>query len=199
MVNGLPAEMEIPDTTIPYVGFRVWDFRWGRMNGAATDKIGVLHAINSFAAWNSEGKTVAECKPTPPFITTNGVGPCEDLSPSDDCPHSCGLHAFHTVEVLKSKFRYEPPVGLRIVGAVLGWGHMVRHEDEGWRAQYAIPIAFLPLRDPAYQPSPAVNRARKDLEVIADQLGAVYCKDYQDLTEFAYSKGARWIEKPILP
>lgn len=57
--------------------------------------------------------------------------------PSRHC--TCGLHAYSDAA---SALRYEDYAGY-VVGAVLGWGRIVPYRGEGWRAQFARPIAMV--------------------------------------------------------
>jgi hypothetical protein len=67
----------------------------------------------------------------------------------------CGLHAFstsaeavrHAERRLAAVFagRGQPPP---VVGAVVGWGRVVQHGSQGWRATYARPIVLLNTGQP---------------------------------------------------
>ncbi len=90
-----------------------------------------------------------------------------------------------------------------ILGAVIGWGKMLRHGDAGWRAQYAKPIAFVRLDDRVetklrneepWKYNEWAQQHHRNLESIADTLSAVIVDSVEELVEFAYSfpQGARW-------
>jgi hypothetical protein len=65
------------------------------------------------------------------------------------------------------------------IGAVIGWGNVIQHGDEGWRAEYARPIAF--LRTDVFEDQPLLDRVaaqygapilnRKGLELYASEYG----------------------------
>jgi len=62
----------------------------------------------------------------------------------------CGIYAFSTPEdallhLVRQAvtLRDRSPQALPVVGAVIGWGRIVQHGLQGWRAEYARPVALL--------------------------------------------------------
>lgn len=203
----MAADMAIPDGITPYVGFRVWAYSWGYVyeDDVPTkhhNQRGILRAITTASKWSTSGVTEAVCNPAVFMQRQKQVGACEGPAPNPDCVHGCGLHAFHTVAELRKNYKqsahFHTP--LRVMGAVLGWGEMIRHKDQGWRAQYAKPIALMvPERRHGANAAPMLKRFYREIDEVMEELGAVRCHDYRDLELFGFENGARWLDSPILP
>lgn len=195
-------DIKAPDSIMRYIGIRNWFHEYKSSPETA------LRPLNNRAFWSIEGPTEARCIPL--YIDRQrGITGCKGPSPNDFCGNgrgTCGLYVWH-----------EPPRHWRghperlpvphnpyyIVGAVLGWGNCVRHQGEGFRCQFAKPIAFLRLkRDFLRSHLPAnlpryhelAARHERNVEAVAKSLGAAIVESVEELTEFAYShpKGVRW-------
>lgn len=110
-------------------GIRVWDL--------SIDSRGAVRLGAGEATWRSDGQgTWARC--TAPA----GAHPAGASTPAADC--SCGLYALHPrrgrgIALLAWS------QGFRAVGIVEAWGRVHVHA-EGFRAQYARPVALLRAR-----------------------------------------------------
>lgn len=147
---------------MPVIGFRSWTVTtrkkfWG----------GHGYALKSLAypgEWKP-GITKAKC----PTVSHE--------APNEFC--SCGLYVLAR---LKEVTRWGANQ-TTVTGAVMGWGRVIQHDDEGWRAEFARPIAFLDTNTYGDQP---------DLQDIADQYGVplldrknleLYVKEFGDPLE----------------
>jgi hypothetical protein len=124
----------------PILGYRCWV---ADIVGGGVRLRGVLaptHWKTAAGAW-----TEAVC--TPP----EGDGPAssgcagENAVPRRDC--SCGLHAYHSLRAAgmdgHARGLYPKRFDDRLVwGAAIGAGRVLVYDD-GWRAQYARPVALL--------------------------------------------------------
>lgn len=150
-----PAESEKPSPpqpeprAVPVVGFRAW-------NVGGDFKIGVgqrqrLVALNSgYGAWEP-GVNVARCHAydyARSYYTPGAVHP-NHPAPVAEC--ACGFYVltdfdrvpFNPARTSQDRsgnvFEVNPP----IVGAVVGWGRVIQHGDEGWRAEKVQIIGLL--------------------------------------------------------
>jgi hypothetical protein len=131
----LPADKR----PLPVIGWRVWRLR------QAAEGV-VLESLFGSERWDV-GVTSAKCRRCPPWMTS------QHRVPEVFC--GCGLHAFstsaeavrHAERRLAAVFagRGQPPP---VVGAVVGWGRVVQHGSQGWRATYARPIVLLNTGQP---------------------------------------------------
>ena len=129
----------------PLIGFRDW-----RVRVEPLRLTGVIHAVG----WPLDD-VVATCR------VVEGLHSWDALhgAPRADC--TCGLYGRHELaEVPKAIPLAHHIYGVRVIGAVVGWGRMVIHE-RGWRAEFAKPVAL------AYGPSD-LRRITADL---ADEYG----------------------------
>lgn len=182
----------IPDGITPYVGFRLWYWKDGR-----------LKSQTNRGDWSTTGATEAGCHPF-----GHARPPCDQISPNDDCKYGCGLYAYHDASAIpQAKMESAvkcsvTAVGLTITGAVVGWGRIYRHEDQGWRAQYAKPVAFL-LPSPAElerligSTAPRVDNKTApklvgEVRRAAETLGARTFRSLGEMEDFAPTMGARW-------
>jgi hypothetical protein len=119
---------------LPIIGYRAW-----APQAEPPRLIGVVKAVE----WG-RGDVVAACK----VPGAHKLGR-DHSAPAEDC--ACGLHAYYALEQVEmdaglprgeSLYGGLTPHPLRVLGAVIGWGRMVMCVD-GWRAQYARPVALL--------------------------------------------------------
>ena len=129
--RGLPAASR----ALPVVGWRNWRLR--------RDAEGVILASQFGSERWEVGPTHASCRNCPPWIPAS-----YHPVPSVSC--QCGLYAFSTAaEAIRRAQRQTAPVfagcghAPPVVGAVVAWGRVVEHGRQGWRAEYARPIALL--------------------------------------------------------
>lgn len=144
---------------MPVIGYRGW-----RVVGAAGRER--LQSVNAgFGAWDL-GVTTAKC--------WNGR--------KHEAPHyhcECGLYVL--ADLAAAPYWYSqngiPPDV--VIGAVIGWGNVIQHGPEGWRAQYARPIAFLktdvfgeqPLLERVAQTYKLPILERRGLQLLAAEYG----------------------------
>jgi hypothetical protein len=120
---------------VPVIGWRSWKLRRAR------DDV-LLQSVFGSDCWEV-GITCARCRRWPLWMPIS-----HQAVPGTSC--ECGLYAFssaagaihHTERQLAGVFAScgQPPP---VVGAVVGWGRVVQHGSQGWRAEYARPIALL--------------------------------------------------------
>ncbi len=118
---------------VPVVGRRAWRARPCGQDAA-------LEGLHSGDKWDA-GETHARCRRCPPWMA--------NLHPVPVPSCECGLYAFSTLDEALRQLVYharmlrgcgQPPP---VVGAVIGWGRVVQHGSQGWRAERARPIALL--------------------------------------------------------
>jgi hypothetical protein len=119
----------------PVIGWRSWKLRQAR------DGV-LLYSMFGSDYWEV-GITCARCRRWPLSMPAS-----HPAVPSASC--ECGLYAFstpaeaiwHAERQLAKAFSgcgQPPPVA----GAVVGWGRVIQHGGQGWRAEYSRPIALL--------------------------------------------------------
>lgn len=137
----LASDRRLPEDKrqLPVIGWRSWRLR------QTTEGV-VLESLFGSERWEV-GVTCARCRRCPPWMP-NTYHPVPNLS----C--ECGLYALSThAEALRRAERLAMVfAGCRqpqpVVGAVVGWGRVVQHGREGWRAEYARPLALLNMGEP---------------------------------------------------
>lgn len=134
--NQSTPERELPhgQRLLPVVGYRTWKLC------QTADGVGLKSVFKS-GHW-AVGVTRARCQHCAAWMVNQH--PVPNLS----C--ECGLYAFSTpVEAVR---QIERPLGaicgacdepMSVWGAVVGWGRLVQHGRQGWRAEYARPVALL--------------------------------------------------------
>lgn len=118
-----PPALPVEKREMPVVGYRAWDFsskfRIGLGRDVALKSTGVDHH------WRS-GDNHATCN--------NG----RHSAPDQNC--HCGYYVLANLDEVERHRTLNDGV---VVGAVMGWGKVVQHGTEGWRAEYAKIIALL--------------------------------------------------------
>ncbi len=165
--------MNIPDSIQPVIGWRAWQL----VMANAPDKR--LCALSNTSHWNLDRKTIAKCVPKRHEAwrgcARTALG---RVPPARGC--QCGLYAYHTPEPLRGWTKTTGPSGW-VVGAVLAWGRMYRHKQQGFRSQYAIPIGFLDNKNPY-------------LDQFCDETGFPLFPDLEGLEAFAFGRGGvQWL------
>jgi hypothetical protein len=171
----------------PVVGFRSW-------NAISTHKLGVgpswvllslNHGIHLKLGRNEAGCAARN------FLSYPGqdrLGP--HTSPDATC--SCGFYVMNDIDAVPfgqggAQSLTIHPAGnattrpaVMVAGAVVGWGRVVQHADEGWRAQYIQLIALLDCKvsDDHLRTTNEIAEAygvpvveRKALELMAKEYG----------------------------
>ncbi len=138
----LSAERRLPEDSrqLPVIGWRSWRLQ-------RTADCVALQSLFGNERWEV-GITHARCRRWPPWLS-NAHHPVPEVS----C--QCGLYAFSTpgqaiwhgereTGMIDAGDRQPRPV----TGAIVAWGRVVQHGREGWRAQYACPVALLNTGQP---------------------------------------------------
>lgn len=117
-------DLPVEQREMPVIGYRAWHL-------VEKFKIGVgrrpkLQSTGMDYSWK-RGLNTAKC----------GDG-TKHQAPDQRC--GCGLYVLASLNELEDHVEMGKNV---IVGAVVGWGRVVQHGTEGWRAQYAKVLAFL--------------------------------------------------------
>lgn len=120
----------------PIIGWRSWKLCQG------SDGV-VLKSLFGREQWDV-GVSRAGCRRCAPWMTK------QHRAPQVSC--DCGLYAFSApAAAVRHVERQLAAVSagcgqpLTVAGAVVGWGRVVQHGAEGWRAEYARPIALLDI------------------------------------------------------
>lgn len=120
-----PAEPDLPVETreMPVIGYRAWLLE-------EKFRIGVgrrlkLKSTNMEYNWKP-GTNTAKCS-----LTKHQV-------PAQRC--HCGLYVLASLKEIENHVTIGKNV---VVGAVIGWGRVVQHGTEGWRAEHAKILALL--------------------------------------------------------
>ena len=117
--------------------------------------------VAEFAAWPrwppecwEIGVTGARCHVCPPWMVN------QHTVPHASC--QCGLHAFSTPSeaVRHAELRVAPADdgcehAQPVAGAVVGWGRVIQHGRQGWRAESARPVALLETGRPLLEEAAA--------------------------------------------
>lgn len=115
------------------VGWRSWRVR-------AVDGGAALEGLHAGGRWEA-GATHAACRRCPPWMV--------NLHPVPVPSCECGLYAFSTLDEALHQFLHYGCLlhgcgqSAPVTGAVIGWGRVVQHGNQGWRAEHARPLAFL--------------------------------------------------------
>lgn len=175
-------------------GFRDWIADWqvvydpSEMYAVEAEETPLFRARNR-SVWSLEGPTRAVCLPQHATTTQAGIwepDPCEH-APSRTC--SCGLYANHLPQ-RPSAFGVATGMTGQVYGAVLGWGRRFRHGEEGFRAEWMLPVAFwIAPPKTAHRPS---NSHAELIVAIADRLDAKIFRRVEDMARYAFTLGSTW-------
>jgi len=142
------AEPRLPEDRQwqPVVGWRSWKLR------RTADGV-VLQSLFRNECWEI-GVTGARCHVCPPWMVN------QHTVPHASC--QCGLHAFSTTSeaVRHAELQVAPADAGRehaqpVAGAVVGWGRVIQHGRQGWRAESARPVALLETGQPLLEEAAA--------------------------------------------
>ncbi len=137
----LTPEVDLPASgrDMPVIGYRTWQLRVT----AGNVELGGLH---NWGRWDP-GVTRASCRRTPPWMV--GL----HRVPNPAC--ACGLYALTTLDEPARRARLSatslfavPGSSAMVAGAVVGWGRVIQHGLQGWRAEYGRPIGLLDTGHP---------------------------------------------------
>jgi hypothetical protein len=186
--------MDVPKLSSEYrVGFRDFIASWQvvydpeEKYAVEAEETPLLRARNR-AVWSLTGPTRAVCFPhaTQTVAGTWEPDPCEH-APTKNC--SCGLYANH-LPSRPSAFGIATGSANQVYGAVLGWGKRFRHGEEGFRAEYMLPVAFwIAPKWTAHRP---VSSHVECIVAIADALDAKIFSRVEDMARYAFTLGSTW-------
>lgn len=162
----------------PVIGYRGWKVRevnlpaksvGRRVAALQTRTVLELLSVNAgYGAWARAGATRATCRIA------------DHNAPSFSC--ECGLYVLNSLADAPNWYGGRGLPADVVIGAVVGWGEVIQHGDEGWRAEYARPVAF--LKTDLFQEQPLLHRIaeqygapildRKGLELYAAEYGASF-------------------------
>lgn len=161
-------EPEAETRQMPVIGYRGWRAtkQLGRgINGRYMkgDSQVALNSLNG-GEWDRRQVTRAKCRSY------------NHAAPNYHC--ECGLYVLTDLSAAPKWYGGQWPEGV-IVGAVIGWGKVIQHGNEGWRAEYARPIGFLdtalfkdePLLEAAAQQYGVPILERRALQLLAKEYG----------------------------
>lgn len=122
-----PVQMDVEQREMPVIGFRGWNFSRQFKLGLGTSvhlgSTGVRHH------WKpGVQKAVHEGYEADPT----------HRAPEQHC--SCGFYVLRDVDTVSTHNALGDNL---VVGAVMGWGKVVQHGEEGWRAEYVRLLALM--------------------------------------------------------
>lgn len=130
----------------PVVGWRSWKLQ------QTADGV-VLQSLFRNECWEI-GVTSARCHVCPPWLIN------QHPVPNASC--QCGLHAFSTPdEAIRHAQRHLAPTfagcgqAESVAGGVIGWGRVIQHGRQGWRASNVRPVALLDTGQPMLEEAAA--------------------------------------------
>lgn len=157
----------------PVIGYRGFYARYDE----TTRKVHLFSANVALGSWATQGPTEAKCM-AHYFVYEAQQGDHEVCDPGCTCglyvladlndapnwfrPAGVGKPSNYqkTVTGLGGKFLLTDIPDDAVIAAVLGWGRIVQHGWQGWRAQYAMPIAFMDT---------ALTGSAEILEMVSEQ------------------------------
>lgn len=179
-----PSQKLFPSETrlTPVVGFRSWHSRpFHRVGIGPSYWLGSYN--DTYGVWKP-GRNTALCLARSPLsfepVPAHGAGP------QPEC--TCGFYVlndfdevpFNPKPIARSTQIDWVPAPPMMVGAVVGWGRVIQHGDQGWRAEFAQVIALLDCKvsDEHLQITHQVAEVygvpvveRKALELLAKEYG----------------------------
>lgn len=125
--RSLPAkELPTEKREMPVVGYRAWN--WTQKFKLGYGIKGRLFSTAFQTDWKG-GQETAFC-----------MGGSGHPGPAPDPNCACGLYVLANMDELDDHVSINDSL---VVGAVVGWGKVIQHGREGWRAQYARILALL--------------------------------------------------------
>lgn len=126
-----PEPLPVVDRDTPVVGFRGWYY--GTRPKLGEDPEPRLMAAHSYFGPWTPGINKAKCN--------GGKGQQPHTAPHELC--DCGFYVLADLDELENHIAMSKSM---VVGAVLGWGDVIQHGEEGWRAEYAQIIALMDIK-----------------------------------------------------
>lgn len=134
---------------MPVVGFRSWRaYPHHKLGVGPSWKLGAWN--QKYGVW-TPGRNKAICHASYGFSLYGGTPKPHEHTPAQEC--ACGFYVltdFDKVPFATSEATQLTPNGpvvekpvFLMVGAVVGWGRVIQHGDEGWRAENVQVIALL--------------------------------------------------------
>jgi hypothetical protein len=138
--------------------------------------------------WSVKNPTTAKCDPAKRLYLDRKYPTCSEI-PSQDC--ECGLYGYYEIQDKWSDLNVTS-----IMGAFLGWGR-VTHHDTFFRAEKALPIAFVrPQHRKFKDEEPRVTNITtlkiEGLEEVAESLGAKVFDSKEELQAYAEEEVKKW-------
>lgn len=164
-----PAALPVEKREMPVIGYRAWTFSpvwklgWG--------KRGSLSALNAHLGVWTDKDNHAICHP----MGGNYFGSVGHKAPDEHC--HCGFYVLADLDQVMGHVTMADNI---VVGAVMGWGKVVQHGKEGWRAEHAKIIALLDCKysDPQSKNTQAAAKSygleikeRSQLEALIGEWG----------------------------
>lgn len=119
-LSNLPVEPR----AMPVIGYRAWN--WTDKFVLGVGRRGHLHGTGMPAPWKGDR------------LTATCLAGMAHFAPEPNC--GCGIYVMGDMDELDSHVALNDQV---IVGAAMGWGRVVQHGREGWRAQHCRVLALL--------------------------------------------------------
>lgn len=175
-------KLEVKERTEPAIGFRAFKVE--------VDVIGdiYLKSVARDDVWNLDGVTTAKCDVGYDFgaqlrSAMRAAGIPTTPEPENK-PHSvpdenchCGLYIVSKLEDVPEHCSTDmSDVADYVVAAVVGWGKVVQHGDEGFRAEHARLLAF--LRHPMVEDYVYDRLAEKGYPVLSRSGLEIYAKEF---------------------
>lgn len=124
---------------MPVIGYRAWQLH---MTAEEVELCG----LHNWGRWDLR-VTKASCRRTPPWMIR------QHRVPNPSC--ECGLYAVTTLDEPARRARLSATRLLAafasptvVAGAMVGWGRVIQHGEQGWRAEYGRPIGLLDTGHP---------------------------------------------------
>lgn len=189
-------DFEVADSVVPCAGFRRWVCPPYRR-----DKYGELEQLHHdgnlvtrkhvWPSHDERGALPMEAQCQQIFSVHM---PCPDgMSPMAEC--DCGIYGHHDLTEAKLYRAMEYGSG-SIFGSMIGWGR-IYFDDEWFRAQYALPIAFVwPWESESHHAEAWVQRTTDWLERVAAKY-RVPILPLRELEEYTYRFGGIYRVEPL--
>lgn len=130
------SQRKIRKLDSPVIGFRAWIIHPVQDRSGTKFHLELLPLNAGFGEW-TPGTNKAVCKRLElPLV---GVNPVDLSAIHYPAEPGCGC-GFWIKDSIKGATRYRS-VGLGVLGVAMGWGRVQAHQD-GWRCEYATPLAF---------------------------------------------------------
>ena len=158
-----PFELPVEKRDAPVIGYRGWFLR------ESSDTVLLRSANESFGYWAHDTHTHARCQ---------GYSEIGHSAPLAEC--ECGLYVLADLAHARywlGGYGALPPQDVA-VGAVVGWGKVIQHGSEGWRAEYARPIAFLDTQLLDEQPLLVRCSEQMGIPILGREALQIFAKEY---------------------